>query len=127
MKSLKSQTPQIITYKPVKDKGCYVVKVSCLFGDLHKYRVDLSEEYDYHTSQITDVHLRRPSDRRWLEQYIKDLSKRVRIAGIYFGDNVCYGTNHYPLDVFVEQHAQWKEYDYLKDLHLDIDDAPSNH
>lgn len=113
------QSPSTITYKPVKNKGCYVVKVSRLFGDLHKYRVDLSEEYDYHTSQIVDVNLRRPSDRRWLEQYIKDLSKRVRIAGIYFGNNDCLGTNHYTLDKFIEQHAQWPEYDYLKDLHFD--------
>ena len=113
------QSPSTITYKPVKNKGCYVVKVSRLFGDLHKYRVDLSEEYDYHTSQIVDVNLRRPSDRRWLEQYIKDLSKRVRIAGIYFGNNDCLGTNHYTLDKFIEQHAQWPEYYYLKDLHFD--------
>lgn len=123
---MNSQTPHITTYLPIKDKGCYIIKVSQLFGNQHEYRVDLSEDYDYHTTQIADVNLRRPAHRRWLEQYIKNLSKRVRIQGIYFGTNDCNGTNHYPLDVFIEQHAQWRDYDYLKDLHLDMDNAHYN-
>ena len=97
------QPPQIVSYRPIKDGGYYIIKVSALFGDNDCYRVSLKEEYDDHTTQIADINLRRPRDRRWLEQYVRDLSHRVHITGIYFGTCDCLGYNHYPLDKFIEQ------------------------
>ncbi len=114
------QPPQIVSYKSIKDGRYYIIKVSALFGYNDCYRVSLKEEYDDHTTQITDVNLRRPSERRWLENYVRDLSEHIHITGIYFGTGDCLGCNHYPLDVFIQQHSQWKSYDYLKDIHLDI-------
>lgn len=112
------QPPQIVSYRPIKDGGYYIIKVSALFGDNDCYRVSLKEEYDDHTTQIADINLRRPRDRRWLEQYVRDLSHRVHITGIYFGTCDCLGYNHYPLDKFIEQHKNFPSMDYLQDIHI---------
>ena len=114
------QPPEIISYRPIRDGGYYIIKVSALFSDNDCYRVSLKEEYDDHTAQIADVNLRRPRDRRWLEQYVIDLSHRVHISGIYFGTCDCLGYNHYPLDKFIEQHKNFPSMDYLQDIHFQI-------
>ena len=93
------QPPQIVSYRPIKDGGYYIIKVSALFGDNDCYRVSLKEEYDDHTTQIADINLRRPRDRRWLEQYVRDLSHRVHI---------------------IEQHKNFPSMDYLQDIHFQI-------
>ena len=112
------QPPKIVSDLPIKEKGWYVIMVSGLY-EPHLYRVNLIEDGEYKTTQSADVNLRRPGDRRWLEQYVQELSKRIHIQGIYFGTDGCMGCNHYPLGKFIEQHSQWKSFDYLKDLHLD--------
>ena len=112
------QSPHTVTYKPIKKGGCYIVKVSALFGDDGNYRVSLREESDAHTAQITDLNLRRPSHRRWLEQYVRELTGRIHIIGVYFGTNDCLGCNHYTLDKFIEQHRNFSSMDYLQDIHL---------
>ena len=112
------QPPQIVSYRPIKDGGYYIIKVSALFGDNDCYRVSLKEEYDDHTTQIADINLRRPRDRRWLEQYVRELTSRIHIIGVYFGTNDCLGCNHYTLDKFIEQHRNFSSMDYLQDIHL---------
>ena len=112
------QPPDIISYRPIRDGGYYIIKVSALFNDNDCYRVSLKEEYDDHTTQIANVNLRQPRDRRWLEQYVRDLSHRVHITGIYFGTCDCLGYNHYPLDKFIEQHKNFPSMNYLQDIHL---------
>ena len=113
-----SQSLNTISYKPICNGGCYIVKVSALFGNDGNYRVSLREDCDDHTAQITDINLLRPSHRRWLEWYVKELSKHIHIQGVYFGTNGCMNCNHYPLDKFIEQHKNFSSMDYLQDIHL---------
>lgn len=65
-----------VSYKPINPKGIYEVWVSALLGKPGEYRVNLMEEHSTQTTESTDVNLQQPYDRRWLESYVKDLSKR---------------------------------------------------
>ena len=111
------QSPHIISYKPIKNNGWYIIMVSGLY-EQDLYRVNLIEDGEYISTQIADVNLRRPRDRRWLEQYVKDLKKRIHIKGVYFGTDGCMNCNHYPLDKFIELHKNFRSMDYLQDIHL---------
>ena len=68
------QPPQIVSYRPIKDGGYYIIKVSALFGDNDCYRVSLKEEYDDHTTQIADINLRRPRAETYLIESISQAS-----------------------------------------------------
>lgn len=109
----------VISYKPIKEKAVYNVWVSGLF-DTGEYRVNLREEYDEHTTEIFDVNLNRPADRRRLENYLISLSARVKIKRVLFGDCGCIGNNHYTLEKYKRLNFGMKSMAFLKDLNISI-------
>ena len=110
----------ILIYKNIDPKGIYEVWVSALFGLNGEYRVKLIEECDPHTTQSVDVNLRWSRDRRWLENYVSNLSRQVRIKNVVFGNGGCAGDNHYPLSKYKELFGNWKGFDFLNDLNISV-------
>lgn len=110
----------IITYKNIDPKGIYEIWISALFGLNGEYRVKLIEEYDPHTTQSVDVNLRWSRDRRWLENYISNLSQQTTVKLVLFGNGGCAGDNHYPLSKYKELFGSWKGFDFLNDLNISV-------
>ena len=102
----------VITYKNIDPKGIYEIWISALF--------DLIEEYDPHTTQSVDVNLRWSRDRRWLENYISNLSQQTTVKQVLFGNGGCAGDNHYPLPKYKEFFGSWKGFDFLNDLNISV-------
>lgn len=109
-----------ITYKPINPKSSYCIFVSKLPLCEDEYRVSLFEEYDPHDTQIFDLNLRRPSDRRQLEDYVRQISKQTLLKGVWFGNGNCIGNNHYPLAKYIEQNKTFPSKNYLQDLNLNF-------
>lgn len=109
-----------VSYKPINPKGIYEVWVSALLGKPGEYRVNLMEEHSMQTTESTDVNLQRPYDRRWLESYVKDLSKKARISEVLFGNGGCKDDVHYPLDKYKELYGSWKGMQFLSQLNITL-------
>ncbi len=112
----KTMTP--ISYKPIKPKADYCIFVSKLPLCEDEYRVSLFEENDPHDTQIFDLNLHRPTDRRKLEDYVRQISKQTHLKGVWFGNGDCIGDNHYPLAKYIEQNKTFPSKNYLNDIHL---------
>ena len=104
-----------IVYRQITQGAVLCVNVTELFDNSH-YRVELYEEYDAHSIEITDLWLRRPSHRRWLEEYV-----RIRnVKKIYFGP-MC--GNLYSLEGYLRNYnfeTLGCPLDYLKDLKFEL-------
>ena len=113
-------TENIIKYKEIIPNGSYEVWISALWGRDGEYRVNLIEERDSKTTQSIDLNLRRPHERRRLEDYILRLSKMVKIQMVVFGNGDCANDIHYPLTRYQELFGSWSGMDYINDLNIQI-------
>ena len=99
----------IIRYKPIKAGKSYLILVSGLFDWMDgEFRVNLQEEYEYHTTELFDVDLRRPFDRQRLYNYIEDISARVKLCGVYFSSDGLLGSNYYTWNRFKEDYPSFR-------------------
>lgn len=109
----------ISKYKEIKPKGSYEVWVSGLF-DTGQYRVNLMEENDIHVTQTVDVDLRKPSQRRCLENYILELSRIIHLKTVLFGNGGCMNDPHYPLAKYKELFGHLRNMGFIHDLNIAI-------
>lgn len=114
---------EIHQYKPINPKGYYELWVSALIGNSGDYRCNLMEECDAQITQSVDVDLKHYSDRRWLENYVKDLSKKCHLKMVVFGNGCCGGDNHYSLERYKEIYGSWKDMSFINDLNININAA----
>lgn len=110
---------EIVTYKHINPKATYELWVSGLF-ETGEYRCNLMEEYDAHTTQSVDVNLNRHRDRRWLENYVSELSKQVRLKKVLFGNGGCMNDLHYSLKRYKEIYGSWKGMAFINDLNINL-------
>lgn len=110
----------VINYKAIEPDNLYEVWVSALVGNDSHYRVNVIEDGEVKSSQSVDVNLRKPGDRRWLESYIAELTKKTHIKGVYFGNGSCMGDHHYTLERYKEIYGSWRGMDFINDLQINI-------
>lgn len=104
----------IISYKSLSKKETYEIFVTELFGDA-EYRVNVYEERTPHLYECFDLKLTRYADRRYLEEYVKQMKQAYRIDGVYFGRSC---GNHYPLAKFREQNSAFRQMGFLSDINI---------
>lgn len=106
-------------YKSIEPKGSYEVWISALpLSSTGEYRVNVLEECDAHITQSVDVNLQWPRHRRWLENYVRQLSEQTNLKSVVFGNGGSINDCHYPLWRYKELFGSWKEMDFLKDLNI---------
>ena len=111
---------QIMKYKTIEPNKLYEIWVSALVGNSTEYRVSVIEECECKSSETVDVNLRRPSDRRFLEDYVEKMKKMTHIKSILFGNGCCINDLHYPLKKYKEIYGHWKGMDFLNDLNIAV-------
>ena len=111
---------KVYNYKALNPKASYEVWCSKLIGSNSEYRVTLVEEYDTRISQMVDVNLDHYKERRWLETYVSQLTDRLHIKAVLFGNGDCINDCHYPLEKYKELYGTWKGMSFLTDLNVQI-------